>query len=473
MLFAFGHALPAIGSGDSLARAAAELEPPRIRGVWRTLAVLTLYGGFVTVASTFLFAALVPSDLQAVWADVPVLGIAQHLPGPSWVGTFITVVLGASATLLLGQAVRAGISGAERMLAQLSQQGRVTRTLTLPHARFGTLARAIDTAAGIAVIAVVVSAGRVEWLAHAYAACLAWTLVLKVTILIKLRRPVEDAPFRVPLTWSVAGREWPLGLIGIGVLVASTWLAMLLGGDPPTIVATAALVGVAVLFGVASDQLPEQPVEDVDPLSLVSSRAATLDHLAARPGGVLVAVRSPIALAHLSHALTLAGDRDVVVMTVRLLGTDTEYDDPHDPHPTSQEQALFSRVIALAERHDRPVRLLVVPAYDVSDAVVAAVLRLHVSDVFVGESSTLSADAQARLLGDAWERADTGNLHGVRLVVHHRSGRTDTFHLGAHAPELAPRDLDSHSSGVARRRQERRTARAPPRRSSSGVDANG
>ena len=43
------------------------------------------------------------------------------------------------------------------------------------------------------------------------------------------------------------------------------------------------------------------------------------------------------------------------------------------------------------------VLLLIVPAYTVADATVSAVLRLLVSDVFVGESSTLSAEAQARL----------------------------------------------------------------------------
>jgi hypothetical protein len=61
---------------------------------------------------------------------------------------------------------------------------------------------------------------------------------------------------------------------------------------------------------------------------------------------------------------------------------------------------------------------------------------------FVGESTTLSAEAQARLLGEAWERADTAQVHDVRLVVHHRSGRTDTYNLGAHDPELSSRDRD-------------------------------
>ncbi len=442
LVFAFGHALPAVGSGDSLARAAAELEPPRIRGVWRTLIILTAYGGFVTVASTLLFVTLLPVDAQRVWADVPLLGITQYLPVAAWARAVITLAVGGAATLLLGQAARAGVSGAERMLVQLGQQGRLTRALTVPHARLGTLARAIDTAAGVAVVVVISSAGRVEWLAHAYAACLAWTLVLKVTVLIRLRRPIEEAPFRVPFTLPLGQREWPLGLVTVGLIVGLTWLTMVLGGDAPTIGASLALLTVASLFGLSAEQLPERPAEDMDPLQLISSPALTLEQVAARPGGVLIAVRNPHSLAHLNHALTLTGDRDLIVMTVRLVGLDAEYEDPHAPHPTATEQELFSRVMALAERHDRPVRLLIVPAYNVFDATVTAVLRLQASDVYVGESTTLSAEQQARLLGDAWERADTGHLQGVRLVVHHRSSRTDTYHLGAHDPELSSRDLD-------------------------------
>src|SRR5262249_35544909 len=58
-------------------------------------------------------------------------------------------------------------------------------------------------------------------------------------------------------------------------------------------------------------------------------------------------------------------------------------------------------------------------------------------------SVTLSAEAQARLLGEAWERAPHhGALDDVRLVIHHASGRSDVFHIGAHAPTLSARDLD-------------------------------
>jgi magnesium transporter len=71
----------------------------------------------------------------------------------------------------------------------------------------------------------------------------------------------------------------------------------------------------------------------------------------------------------------------------------------------------------------------------------STVIRLQASEVYVGESATISGDEQARLLGEAWERAGTPDLQ-VRLAVFHRSGRSDIYHLGPHAPELSVRDYD-------------------------------
>src|SRR5439155_1699637 len=81
-------------------------------------------------------------------------------------------------------------------------------------------------------------------------------------------------------------------------------------------------------------------------------------------------------------------------------------------------------------------------AREVGDAFVATILRLRSSDVYVGESATLSAADQARLLGEAWEQADKPDPLDVRLVIHHRSGRSETYHLGAHPPHFTPADLD-------------------------------
>ena len=110
--------------------------------------------------------------------------------------------------------------------------------------------------------------------------------------------------------------------------------------------------------------------------------------------------------------------------------------------PRKYERQLLAEVVSVAERVGRPVRLLIVPARNVVDAIVATVIRLRSSDVYVGESSSLSVADQARMLGEAWEQADKPAPLDVRLVIHHRSGRADSFHLGAHPPSLSAGDLD-------------------------------
>ena len=49
---------------------------------------------------------------------------------------------------------------------------------------------------------------------------------------------------------------------------------------------------------------------------------------------------------------------------------------------------------------------------------------------------------QARLLGEAWERAPKDPNLQIRAVVYHSDGPRDVSHLGVHAPDLSPDDLD-------------------------------
>src|SRR5262245_13956733 len=129
-------------------------------------------------------------------------------------------------------------------------------------------------------------------------------------------------------------------------------------------------------------------------------------------------------------------------MTVRLVGPDVSDDPANRPNVTEDERRLFTAVVGLAERYGRPVRLLIVPASNVFDAVAQTVVRLRSSEVYTGESETLSADDQARFLGEAWERVPKAEPLDVRLVIQHSSGRTAAYALGAHAPALSPEDLN-------------------------------
>ena len=229
-------------------------------------------------------------------------------------------------------------------------------------------------------------------------------------------------------------------MVGFSVVLLG---ALLVLGDPATWAGTGVLLAAAVTLAV----LDRQPVESDEPtdseaFQLLSSELSLGSGRSASRGGAGPGPPSVLRCPTCSQALTAAGDRDVVVMTVRVLGVDVEDDATIDPRPTPAEQLLLSQVVALAERQNRAVRLLIVPARDVFDAIATAMHRLRSSEVHVGESTTLSADEQARLLGEAWERLELEQALDVRLVIHHPSGRADVFYLGAHAPALSSRDLD-------------------------------
>ena len=217
-----------------------------------------------------------------------------------------------------------------------------------------------------------------------------------------------------------------------------------MSGDVASIAAAALIAGSALWFTLATcgSRARRRSSRRRAAFDLLLAAELSLDQIEARPGNVLVPVRNPHRLAHVVAALQTLGDRDVVVMTARLLDVDVSEESAGQTTPTPYERRLLSDVVALAERVGRPVRLLIVPTRNVVDAIVGTVIRLRSSDVYVGESATLSAEDQARLLGEAWERADKPEALDVRLVIYHRSGRADTYHLGAHPPSLTSGDLD-------------------------------
>src|SRR5262249_37559032 len=152
------------------------------------------------------------------------------------------------------------------------------------------------------------------------------------------------------------------------VILVGGVLAALIAGDIPAMATIALVTGVTLAFSVAGEQVePESQAAD----AALLPTDVSLGDVDVRPGNVLVAVRHAHALAHLSAAIQAAPDRDVVVMTVRLLGVDVDEDAPNDIGVTNDERHLFAEVVALTERLGRPVRLLIVPAHNIFDAAVA------------------------------------------------------------------------------------------------------
>ena len=121
-----------------------------------------------------------------------------------------------------------------------------------------------------------------------------------------------------------------------------------------------------------------------------------------RPGCKVVPVRDPKNLRHLDHALAEAQgeDVDVVVPTVKvergLAATGS------NPNFTPDEQAIFTAVVDLAERHGKTVIPLVLTSNDVFFAVARTAQELGAREVVLGRSAKLTPDVQAESFAIRW-----------------------------------------------------------------------
>jgi magnesium transporter len=441
---ALGFVLSALGSVESLGQAALDLEQPRIRNLQRVARLVSGYGIVITAGLTFLFAAFVRD--QHVWSLAPLAGVAYQLAAPAWLRLALVSLVAAAAAVFLAATLRSTALGAYGVLARLVDEGVLDDRWRALHHRFGTAWRSIDAVAIAQITIVLLSGGETVWIARGYAIAVVVSAVLKLAALIRYRViRTEKRAYRVPLNVTIGGHEWPVGLVGAAALLVAAAGSLVAIADPPSLAGFALVAALTVALVVSERSIASQPAGGsgtLDEFQLLPSDDVDLRQVEVRPGNFLVPVRRPHVLAHLVGALRAAGDRDVVAMTVRLVGVDVPDDSTQDPRATDEERRLLSAVIAAAEREGRAVRLMIVPGANIFDSVLETALRLESSEIHVGESETLSADDQARLLGDAWERASKPSGVDVRLVVHHPRGSTAAYHLGAHAPALRPEDFE-------------------------------
>jgi magnesium transporter len=446
LLAALGFALPALGGVDALAVAGLGVEEPRIPNLRRAARMVALFSLVLTAGSVFLFVALVPGAERETWAATPLAGLVMKAAAPTWLRLGLLAVATLAAAGFLWVALRAASVRTYGLLARLADEGVIGHHWRAPHHRFGTPWRVID-ATGMALVGIVLlSGGQVQWLAAAWACAVTTSAVLQAAALVRFRatRPGRRA-YTVPGNVRMAGRDWPIVLMATAALLAASMAALLASLDGDTLGGAALVIAVALALGLSERRLARRAAGGgggLDQFQLLSSPDVDLREVDVRPGGFLVPVRKPRGLVHLADALRSAGNRDVVAMTVRLVGVDVPEDAPPDLRASEEERELLSAVIAVAEAQDRAVRLLIVRGTSVVDSVIETALRLESSEIHVGESETVSADEQARVLGEAWDRAPRPSSRDLRLVVHHPRGGTQAYQLGAHAPALLPEDFD-------------------------------
>jgi amino acid transporter len=452
VLVGFGHSILAMSGEESLAQVYREIEHPKVKNLQRTGLVIFVYSLLFTSLVSFFAVAIIPDGARAKYFDNLISGLAMHVAGPLWARLTFQAFVVIVGFLILAGAVNTAIVGSNGVLNRVSEDGVLTEWFRKPHHRFGTTYRLINLVVVLQIVTIVLSRGDVYVLGEAYAFGVVWSFAFKslAMLVLRFKEPEVRREWKVPLNVRIGGTEIPIGLGLIALVLFLAAFINLFTKETATIsgvVFTLLLYGVFVTSERATARRRQAAgLQHTDQFQLMREPEVDLESLRARPGCVLVPVRDYNTLSHLDAVVrdTDPIERDVVVLTIRLLaGPDAgSRDIEREELFTDYEQILFTRVVAIAERHGRAVKLLVVPSTNVFDAVAQAAIRLRARDIVVGESAKMDAADQARLLGDAWDRTARPADLSTRLVVIGKGGRQHAFLLGAHAPDLSASDVD-------------------------------
>ena len=251
----------------------------------------------------------------------------------------------------------------------------------------------------------------------------------------------------MPLNFRLGSLEIPLGL-GLTTL---TLFALSIINLFTKQVATLAGVGFTIIcfsIFVISEKVTRKhggAHAELDMFNLEAGGELTPVVLGVRPENTLVMVRNYNTLYNLSAVLDRVNprDQDVIVIHLRLLARAGagEHELSAEELFGVNEQDLFTRALALAEKKGKSIHLAVAPATEKWDGILRAAQSLQSSTIALGLSSWRAIADEARMAGLAWEALPEPRPH-LTLEIYSPSGQEHVFYLGPHAPRLTSREID-------------------------------
>jgi amino acid transporter len=449
VLIGLGHSVLAMSGAESLAQVYREIEHPKLPNLKKSVFVIFIYSMVFTSLVSFFAVMIIPDKTRPQFFQNLIGGLAMNLEGPLVARLIFHVFVVVVGTLILSGAVNTAIVGSNGVLNRVSEDGVLSDWFRFPHPKFGTSYRIINLVVGLQIVMIIASRGNVTFLANLYAFGVIWSFVLNGVAVFVLRyTQPEGREYKVPLNIRIGKTEIPIG-------VACITLVLLLIAVVNLFTKPTATVGGVIFSGLlyAGFELSEKKIQrrrgethvQLDRFNLAQDAELTPDNVGVQPGNVLVPVSTYYALYPLEAALRRAKRREaeIVVLHVRMLrrGSFGEYDLPPDLLFTTIEQMLFTKVLALAEKEGKPVRLAIAAANDLWEGILRTAANLQSSAIVVGSSSKTTVTEQAREVGISWERMPEPRPQ-VSLEIFTPSGREQIFYLGPHAPRMTPKEID-------------------------------
>jgi amino acid transporter/nucleotide-binding universal stress UspA family protein len=450
ILIGLGHSVLAMSGEETMAQVYREIEHPKLPNLKKSGLVIFLYSLIFTAGVAFFAVMIIPDSVRTSYSDNPISGLAMYMVGPIWAKlafrTFVVVV----GVLMLAGAVNTAIVGSNGVLNRVSEDGILPDWFRHPHRRFGTSYRILNLVVALQILTIILSRGNIFLLGEAYAFGVMWSFSMKGLAVLVLRYKQPGArEFRVPLNLKIGRIEIP---VGVALITLALFALCVINLFTKQVATVSGAVFTVIFFGVFT--LSEHVTKtresatghaELDKFNLTQAGDLTPENVGVKPGNVLVPVSTQYALYPLEAALRRAKRREaeIVVLHVRLLrrAASGEYDLAPDQLFTTIEQLLFTKVLALAEKEGKPVRLAVVAANDLWEGVLRTAANLNSSAIAAGSSSKTSITEQAHDIGLAWERMPEPRPR-VTLELFTPSGQEQVFYLGPHAPRMTPKEID-------------------------------